>query len=243
MITSSSSTTSARPRRAGLPAAARPPGRHASTARLRGRGAAGCCEAEDGRRGVPRHPDARPGRPGAGPGAVARSRKPPAVVFVTAYDERAVDAFDLDGRRLRAQAGARPSGWPRRPPGRRAASRTARAAAETTIPVELGGVTRFVSAAPTSPTSRRRATTPGCTPPTAPTWSASRWPRWRSSWADAGFVRIHRSLPGRADARRRAAPSTPAACTVVGRPELPVSRRHTRELRELLAATRTGRQA
>ena len=45
-------------------------------------------------RGLPGHPDARAGRAGAGPGA-APLRPPPTVVFVTAHDDRAVDAYDL----------------------------------------------------------------------------------------------------------------------------------------------------
>ena len=60
-------------------------------------------------------------------------------------------------------------------------------------------------------------------------------------WADAGFVRIHRSLlvalahvaELRVDAGR--------ASVVVGGRELPVSRRHTRELRELLTRS-AGRE-
>ena len=42
------------------------------------------------------------------------------------------------------------------------------------VPVERGGVTRIGSGVPTSPTSRRRATTPGCTPRTGRTCCGSR---------------------------------------------------------------------
>ena len=56
-------------------------------------------------------------------------------------------------------------------------------------------------------------------------------------WAAAGFVRIHRIAAGRARARRRDAHRRRAVHRCVGRgtrDELPVSRRHTRELRDLL---------
>ena len=57
-------------------------------------------------------------------------------------------------------------------------------------------------------------------------------------WRDAGFVRIHRSLLvalAHVDEVRLGG----GRCTVVvGGDELPVSRRHTRELRDLLPATR-----
>ena len=63
-------------------------------------------------------------------------------------------------------------------------------------------------------------------------------------WADAGFVRIHRSLliaiahvdEVRVDAGR--------CSVVIGADELQVSRRHTRELRDLLVrSARPGAEA
>ena len=84
-----------------------------------------------------------PGRHGAGPGAVRASGARPPIVFVTAYDEHAVDAFELDAvdyllKPVRGRAAGRGA-----PPGRRAAGAPAAlrtpTAEDETIPVELGG--------------------------------------------------------------------------------------------------------
>lgn len=109
---------------------------------------------------------------------LARFKEPPPVVFVTAYMEHAVEAFDLAAvdyllkpvreERLReavrrvCEAGAAPS--------------------EDTIPVELGGVARFVQRSDCS-TSRRRATTHVCTRPREAIWSGCRSAPWRSAGA------------------------------------------------------------
>ena len=69
----------------------------------------------------------------------------------------------------------------------------------------------------------------------AATWSGCRSAPSRSAGRDAGFVRIHRSILVVAGPRRGGARSgRPVRRVVVDGVELPVSRRHTRELRDLL---------
>ncbi|UUZ61627.1 LytTR family DNA-binding domain-containing protein [Nocardioides sp. B-3] len=58
-------------------------------------------------------------------------------------------------------------------------------------------------------------------------------------WADAGFIRIHRSLLVALAHVSELRVDSGRASVVVGGHELPVSRRHTRELRELLTQRRT----
>jgi DNA-binding LytR/AlgR family response regulator len=173
-------------------------------------------------------------------GVLSKFRTAIPVVFVTAYEGHAVDAFDLhavdyllkpvrDERLTEAvrrvveatQAGAGPP-------------------TDDSIPVELGGVTRFVSRADVLYAEAQgdyaRLHTAGGshlirTPLTT----------LEEDWRDLGFVRIHRSLlvslahvdEVRVDAGR---------CSVlVGGHELIVSRRHTRKLRDVLVRrTRPG---
>jgi len=163
---------------------------------------------------------------------LSRFKASPPVVFVTAHDEHAVDAFELNAvdyvlkpvrderlaeavrRIVDARGGRAPS-------------------TDENIPVELGGVTRFVSRATVRYVEAQgdyaRLHTPDGShllrvPLTA----------LEEEWRHAGFVRIHRSLlvalghieEVRMDAGR---------CTVlVDGTELAVSRRHTRQLRDLL---------
>ena len=104
------------------------------------------CWTPRSRRGLPRHPDARPDRPRAGPGA-GPLQPPPPVVFVTAHDEHAVDAFELRAvdyvlKPVRAERLAEAvrrvvEAAPRR-------RSPAPAPDDETIAVERGGVTRFV---------------------------------------------------------------------------------------------------
>jgi len=101
------------------------------------------------------------------------------------------------------------------------------------VPVERGGVTRFV---PVSQIRYVEAEGDYARLHTADDSHLVRVPltQLEQDWADAGFVRIHRSIliatafvdEVRVDGGR---------CTVViGAQELQVSRRHTRELRDLL---------
>lgn len=163
---------------------------------------------------------------------LSRFPVPPPVVFVTAHDDHAVDAFELhavdyvlkpvrDDRLAEAV--------------RRVVEATGSAGEpeDDTIAVELGGVTRFVSR---SNVRYAEASGDYARLHTAQDSHLVRVPltTLEEQWRDAGFVRIHRSLlvslvhveEVRMDGGR---------CTVlVGGEELAVSRRHTRELRDLL---------
>lgn len=167
---------------------------------------------------------------------LARFKQPPRVVFVTAHGEHAVEAFDLYAvdyllkpvheERLR-EAVRRLVGT--RPP----------ELAEDTIPVELGGVTRFISRSEVYYVEAQGDYA------RLHTASGSHLVRVSISsleerWAPAGFVRIHRSLLvalGQVDEVR----VDNGRCSVLinGR-ELQVSRRHTPTLRELLRKHRQG---
>jgi DNA-binding LytR/AlgR family response regulator len=168
---------------------------------------------------------------------LSRFRTPPPVVFVTAHEEHAVDAFELHAvdyvlKPVRADRLAEAV--------RRVVEGGGRAAThgDEQIPVERGGVTRFVNR---SDITHVEAHGDYARLHTAAGSHLLRTPMTtlEEEWGPAGFVRIHRSLlvslthvdEVRMDAGR---------CTVVvGGEELSVSRRHTRELRDLL--TRRGR--
>ena len=161
---------------------------------------------------------------------LSRFREPPPIVFVTAHDEHAVDAFELNAvdyvlkpvreERL-AEAVRRVLGATRAP--------------ETPdqIAVERGGVTRFV---PVPEIRYVEADGDYARLHTAGENHLVRIPlaQLEAQWAEAGFVRIHRSLlvaigyvsELRVDAGR--------CSVVIEGTELPVSRRHTRALRDLL---------
>ena len=164
---------------------------------------------------------------------LSQFKNPPPVVFVTAHDEHAVDAFELNAVDyvLKPVGDERLSEAVRRI----VESRGAVPAAEQDdqIAVELGGVTRFVSRgdvyyAEAQGDYARLHTLTGNHLVRVPLTALE------EEWRDAGFVRIHRSLlvalphieQVRMDAGR---------CTViVAGEELGVSRRHTRKLRDLL---------
>jgi len=166
-----------------------------------------------------------------------RFARPPAIVFVTAYDDGAVDAFDLGvtdyvrkpvraerlGESLRRVSGLRLTPAPA----------AAGGAEEPAIPVELAGTTRML---PRSSVRWVEAQGDYARLHTATGSHLIRIPlsTLEERWASAGFIRIHRStlvaLPhvdevlmdgGRFHVR-------------LGGRTLQVSRRHTRQLRDLL---------
>ena len=167
---------------------------------------------------------------------LSRFKEPPPVVFVTAHEEHAVDAFELRAvdyvlKPVRAERLGEAV--------RRVVEAGGPAPGEDVrIPVERGGVTRFVDRSDITHVEAegdyaRLHTAAGSHLVRAPLSSLA------EQWAPAGFVRIHRSalvaLPHvqelRADGGR---------CVVlVGGQELVVARRHTRELRELLTGPAT----
>src|SRR5690242_12385055 len=172
---------------------------------------------------------------------IARFVERPQVVFVTAHDKHAVDAFAVDAtdyvmKPVRADrlAEAVRRVVATRDPGA-AAPRTE--PDDETIPVELAGVTRFVSR---SQIRYAQAQGDYARLHTATGSHLVRIPlsTLEERWAAAGFVRIHRStlvsLPHVKEVRMEH-----GRCSVVlDDAELQVSRRHTRELRDrLLRAT------
>jgi DNA-binding LytR/AlgR family response regulator len=167
---------------------------------------------------------------------LGRFKEPPRVVFVTAHMEHAVEAFDLRAvdyllkpvreERLREAV-------------RRVCDTGASVPDEETLPVELGGVTRFVAR---SEVRYVEAQGDYVRLHTATGSHLVRLPisALEERWGDAGFIRIHRSLlvalnqisEVRADAGR-------CAVVIDGR-ELQVSRRLAPSLRELLRRQRHG---
>ncbi|MGN6608353.1 MAG: LytR/AlgR family response regulator transcription factor [Jatrophihabitans sp.] len=165
---------------------------------------------------------------------LSRFASPPQIVFVTAYDDHAVEAFDLHAadyvmKPVRAERLAEAV--------RRVAGSGAPPPEDETIPVELGGVTRFVRR---SEVRFVEAQGDYARLHTATGSHLVRVPLsvLEERWAAAGFARIHRStlvalahvdevrtVDGRCSVRLGTEPPV----------ELPVSRRHTRELRDLLA--------
>ncbi|MFD7153932.1 LytR/AlgR family response regulator transcription factor [Kribbella sp. NPDC059898] len=165
----------------------------------------------------------------------------PQIVFVTAYDEHAVAAFDLEAtdyvmkpvRQERLAEAVRrvvTQGAP-------AALQTAEETDDEVIPVELAGITRFVQR---STVRYVEAQGDYARLHTGQNSHLVRIPlsTLEERWRDAGFTRIHRSTlvalqhvdEMRVDGGR---------CSVrVGDDWLPVSRRHTRELRDLLVRSR-----
>ncbi|ANS79615.1 putative regulatory protein [Serinicoccus hydrothermalis] len=183
---------------------------------------------------------------------VARSERPPLVVFVTAHEEHAVDAFAVQAvdyvmkpvspARL-AQAVDRVVGAlaqrtatdPAQDPER--STGTTGEPADERIAVELGGVTRFV----------RRSTVRYVQAQgdyvRLFTGSASHLLRvplttLETRWAEAGFVRIHRStLVNLAHVGQvRQGQGRLALRLLPDGPELPVARRHARAVRERVLA-------
>ncbi|KAA1428218.1 LytR/AlgR family response regulator transcription factor [Nocardioides antri] len=170
---------------------------------------------------------------------LSRFKEPPPVVFVTAHEQHAVDAFDLHAvdyvlKPVRAERLAEAV--------RRVVSGTDRRSApeDTQIPVERGGVTRFVDRGDISYVEAhgdyaRLHTRAGDAYLVRIPLSTL-----EEEWRSAGFHRIHRSLLvalAHIDELRTEA----GRCTVlVGDAELPVARRHTRELRDVLVRRARG---
>jgi DNA-binding LytR/AlgR family response regulator len=164
---------------------------------------------------------------------LGRFKEPPPVVFVTAHEQHAVEAFELHAvdyvlkpvradrlaeaiRRIVSGTGGRP------------------APEDTQVAVERGGVTRFLDRGHISYVeahgdyARLHTRTGDAYLVRIPLSTLE------EEWHTAGFHRIHRSLLvalAHIDELR----SEGGRCTVlVAGTELPVARRHTRELRDLL---------
>jgi len=163
---------------------------------------------------------------------LSQFRNPPPVVFVTAHDEHAVDAFELNAVDyvLKPVRDARLAEAVRRIVDARGGGRPA---SDDNIAVELGGVTRFITR------SQIRYAQAQGDYARLHTAAGSHLVRialatLEERWAPAGFVRIHRStlvsLAHVTEVRNEH-----GRCTVVlDDAELQVSRRHTRELKDRL---------
>ena len=188
---------------------------------------------------------------------LAQFRNPPPIVFVTAFDSHAVDAFELKAvdyvlkparperlaeavRRLVARVNS--VNMPPPTPAPAAPSPPD----DETIPVELGGVTRFISRSEV-----RYVESHGdyARLHTADATHLVRVPMatLEERWRDAGFIRIHRSYLVSLAHVTEVRLATGRSSVVLGTEELTVSRRHTRDLREVLvrrarptAGTSTG---
>ena len=161
---------------------------------------------------------------------LARFKTPPAAVFVTAHDQHAVDAFDLNAvdyvlKPVREERLAEAV--------RRVLAATRPEQAEEQVPVERGGVTRFV---PVSEIRYVEAEGDYARLHTADDSHLVRVPlsQLEQDWADAGFLRIHRSLLIATAFVDEVHVDGGRCSVVIGDQELQVSRRHTRELRDLL---------
>jgi DNA-binding LytR/AlgR family response regulator len=175
---------------------------------------------------------------------LARFRRPPRVVFVTAHDEHAVEAFDLRAvdyllkpvrperlgeavRRVRESLGAEPA--------------AAQHSDDETIAVELGGVTRFINRSDVRFVEAqgdyaRLHTADGSHLVRVPLTTLEQ------EWAAAGFVRIHRShLVSLRHVDEMQVES--GRWTVrLGDDVLAVSRRHSRDLRDTMVRRARPRQ-
>lgn len=170
---------------------------------------------------------------------IARFSTQPQIVFVTAHEQHAVDAFTLGATDyvMKPVREARLAEAIRRVVARvedadPAGSGEAEVADET-IPVELGGVTRFISRsqirfAQAQGDYARLHTDAGSHLVRIPLSVLEQ------QWAEHGFVRIHRStlvaLPHVTEVRM----DHGRCAVVIGSTVLQVSRRHTKELRDLL---------
>lgn len=165
---------------------------------------------------------------------VSRFAQRPQIVFVTAYDEHAVDAFDLQATDyvMKPVRTDRLAEAVRRVVS--AGSAETAAADDETIPVELGGVTRFVRR------SEVRYVEAQGDYARLHTAAGSHLVRRSLSvleerWSAAGFVRIHRSTLVALDHVDEVRVVDGRCSVRLDGVDLPVSRRHTRDLRERLA--------
>ncbi|MGH3719705.1 MAG: LytR/AlgR family response regulator transcription factor [Pseudonocardiaceae bacterium] len=181
---------------------------------------------------------------------LAKLPYPPAVVFATAYDERACDAFELGVAdyvmkpvtRERVSSTLRRIFAVRRDP---SAPGPEQGGEDEVIPVELAGTTKLV------PRSSVRWVEAHGDYARLHTGEATshlvRIPlsQLEDRWSDAGFVRIHRSylvaLPLVTELRMSSSGYVVRVGSGDDATELPVSRRHTRDLKDrLVRAAKQG---
>lgn len=175
-------------------------------------------------------------------GILSAFARPPSVVFVTAHDDRALAAFDLGAvdyllkplREDRLTEALRRVLLARRRP-----AESADNSADEVIPVELGGTTTLVHRSSVAWVEAdgdyaRLHTSNGSHLVRIPISALE------SRWADAGFLRVHRSylVSLRLVTGIRSVGSGLVVCLRasgnLAACELPVSRRHARELKDRL---------
>jgi len=183
-----------------------------------------------------------------------RFASPPSVVFVSAYDSHAVEAFDLRAvdyvmkpvreerlgdavARVVESRGRGPVATPVPAPAPSASDE----ADDATIAVELGGVTRFVQRSEVRYVEAHGDYARLVTSDGRHLVRVS-LAHLEAEWAEAGFVRIHRRWLVALRAIDEVRTDVGRMSLRVGDAVLPVSRRHTRELRDrLVRSARLGR--
>ena len=163
---------------------------------------------------------------------LTRFKEAPPVVFITAYDDHAVEAFELGAvdYLLKPVRDERLAEAVRRVVD---ASASPSDAEDDQIAVELGGVTRFISLGEVLYAKAHGDYARLFTPEGA---HLVRVPltHLEEQWREAGFVRIHRSLLVSLQHVEEVRMDAGRCSVVIGGEELQVSRRHTRELRDVL---------
>ena len=170
---------------------------------------------------------------------LSRFKQPPPVVFVTAHERHAVEAFDLHAvdyvlKPVRAERLAEAvrrvvSGNDRRPP-----------AEDTQIPVERGGVTRFIDRGDITHVEAQGDYARLHTRSGESYLVRIPLSTLEEEWRPVGFWRIHRSLLVALAHVTEVRSEGGRTTVVVGNTELPVARRHTRELRDVLVKRARG---
>ena len=173
---------------------------------------------------------------------------PPAVVFATAYDEKALDAFEIGAADylMKPVSRERLANTMRRIAASRrdAAAPGEQSTEDEVIPVELAGTTKLV---PRSSVRWVEAHGDYARLHTGEGSHLVRIPlsQLEDRWSEAGFVRIHRSflvaLPLVTELRMSSSGYVVRVGNGEDATELPVSRRHTRELKDrLVRAAKQG---
>jgi DNA-binding LytR/AlgR family response regulator len=173
---------------------------------------------------------------------IARFAQRPQIVFVTAYDEHAVDAFAVNATDyvMKPVREERLTEAIRRVVGQlRGGDTPAAGTDDETIPVELGGVTRFINR---SDIRYAQAQGDYARLHTAAGSHLVRIPlnTLEERWESAGFVRIHRSTLVSTNHIKEVRLERGRFVVVIEGAELQVSRRHTRDLRERLLKPRVS---
>lgn len=171
---------------------------------------------------------------------IGRFSSPPPVVFVTAYDSHAVDAFDIAAvdyllKPIRAERLAQAVGRVRRQL-EAEVTKTPEEVADETIAVELGGVTRYVKRSEIVYVEAQRDYV---RLHTRESGHLVRTPlaTLEARWSAAGFLRVHRRYLVNADCVVGLRTAGGRVTVDLGAGQaVPVSRRHAAAVKEALAS-------